>query len=51
MISIRSRRGSYIMEAAVVMPFIIVSVITAVLAVMFFYSQMTEQCSYASEVL
>ena len=33
------------MEAAVVMPFIIVSVITAVLAVMFFYSQMTEQCS------
>lgn len=45
MISIRSRRGSYIMEAAVVMPFIIVSVITAVLAVMFFYSQMTEQCS------
>ena len=33
------------MEAAVVMPFIIISVITAVLAVMFFYSQMTEQCS------
>ena len=32
------------MEAAVVMPFIIISVITAVLAVMFFYSQMTEQC-------
>lgn len=33
------------MEAAVVMPLIIVSVITCVLVIMFFYSQMSERSS------
>lgn len=33
----KSRRGSYIAEAAVVLPFVILSVITCVLIVMFFY--------------
>ena len=41
---LRSRRGSYILEAAIVMPVIMLSVITAVLIIMFFYRQMSEQC-------
>lgn len=43
--SIKSRRGSTIAEAAVVMPFVILSVITVVLIIMFFYSQISQQCS------
>lgn len=39
-----SRKGSYMVEAAVVFPVIIVTVITAVLIIMFFYSQTAEQC-------
>ena len=38
-----SRRGSYIMEASIVLPMIILTVITVVLIIMFFYSQVTEQ--------
>lgn len=38
-----SKRGSYILEASIVMPVIIVAVVTVVLIIMFFYSQMTEQ--------
>ncbi len=38
-----TRRGSYIMEAAIVLPVIIFVLITVVLIVMFFYSQMTER--------
>lgn len=38
-----SRKGSYIMEAAIVLPVIVVTVITVVLIIMFFYSQMTER--------
>ena len=41
--SIKSRRGSYIMEAALVLPVIILTVITTVFIIMFFYSQATEQ--------
>ena len=33
------------MEAAVVLPFIILSVITVILITMFFYSQISSQCS------
>ena len=40
-----NKRGSYIVEAAVVLPVIIMVVITAVLIIMFFYSQMTDQCN------
>lgn len=40
---LRSRKGSYIMEAAVVLPVIIFVLLTIVLIVMFFYSQMTER--------
>ena len=40
---LRSRKGSYIMEAAVVLPVIIFVLITIVLIVMFFYSQITER--------
>lgn len=43
MVSIKSKKGSYIMEAAIVLPVIIFAVITAVLIIMFFYSQMTER--------
>lgn len=32
------RRGSYIAEAAVVLPFVILAIITAVLIILFFYS-------------
>lgn len=38
-----SKRGSYIMEASIVLPVLIFVVITVVLIIMFFYSQMTEQ--------
>lgn len=38
-----NKRGSYIVEAAIVLPMVILSVITVVLIVMFFYSQVTEQ--------
>ena len=38
-----SNRGNYIMEAAVVLPMVILSVITVVLIMMFFYTQVTEQ--------
>lgn len=41
--SIKSRKGSYIMEAAIVLPVIIFAVITVVLIIMFFYSNVTEQ--------
>ena len=40
-----NKRGSYIIEAAVVLPVILMVVITAVLIIMFFYCQMTEQCN------
>lgn len=43
MASIKSKRGSYIMEAALVLPIIILTVITTVFIIMFFYSQATEQ--------
>lgn len=39
-----NKKGSYIMEAAIVLPVIMLTVITAVLIIMFFYMQMTEQC-------
>ena len=38
-----SKKGSYIMEASIVLPVLIFAVITVVLIIMFFYSQMTEQ--------
>lgn len=38
-----NKKGSYILEASIVMPIIILAVVTAVLIIMFFYSQMTEQ--------
>ena len=38
-----NKRGSYIVEAAIVLPMVILSVIRVVLIVMFFYSQVTEQ--------
>ncbi|MDO4544892.1 MAG: hypothetical protein Q4C25_01930 [Bacillota bacterium] len=38
-----SKRGSYILEASLVLPIIILVTITVVLIIMFFYSQMTEQ--------
>lgn len=41
--NIRSKKGSYIMEAAIVLPVIIFVIITIILIVMFFYSQMTER--------
>lgn len=41
---LRSKRGSYIAEAAVVLPMVILVTVTAVLIIMFFYLQMTEQC-------
>ena len=41
---VKSKKGSYIMEAAIVLPMIILATITAILIIMFFYSQMTEQC-------
>lgn len=40
-----SRRGSYIAEAAMVLPVIILVTITSILIIMFFYSQITEQCN------
>ena len=39
-----SRRGSYIAEAAVVLPFVILAVITVVLIIMFFYASSLSQC-------
>lgn len=39
-----NKKGSYILEAAIVLPVIMLSVITAILIIMFFYTQMTEQC-------
>ncbi len=38
-----SKKGSYIMEASLVLPILIFAVITAVLIIMFFYSQMTQR--------
>ena len=38
---IKYKRGSYIIEAAVVLPVIILVTITSVLVIMFFYNQMT----------
>ena len=38
---IKEKRGSYIIEAAVVLPVIIFVTITAILIIMFFYNQMT----------
>ncbi len=43
LIKLKSKRGSYIMEASVVLPILIFAVITVVLIIMFFYSQMTQQ--------
>ena len=37
-----NKRGSYIMEASLVLPVLIFAVITVVLIIMFFYSQMTQ---------
>ena len=39
-----NRRGSYIAEAAVVLPFVILAVITVVLIIMFFYTSSLSQC-------
>lgn len=39
----KSKKGSYIVEASVVLPIIILVTITIVLIIMFFYSQMAEQ--------
>lgn len=39
----RSKRGNYIVEAAIVFPVVIMVMITAVLIIMFFFSQMTEK--------
>ena len=41
---VSSRRGSYIAEAAVVLPFVILAVITVVLIIMFFYTSSLSQC-------
>ncbi len=38
---IKYKRGSYIIEAAVVLPVMILVTITAILIIMFFYNQMT----------
>ena len=38
------RRGSYIAEAAVVLPFVILAVITTVLIIMFFYASSVSEC-------
>ena len=40
----KSKKGSYIMEAAIVLPAIILTTITITLILMFFYNQMTERC-------
>ena len=45
-----NKRGSYILEAAIVLPMIMLTVITAVLIIMFFYTQMTEQCNLHEEL-
>ena len=39
----RSRRGTYLMEAALVLPVILLTVITVVLIVMFFYESSSSQ--------
>lgn len=41
---IKNKRGSYILEAAVVLPVIILTTITTMLIIMFFYNQMTVRC-------
>lgn len=41
---IKSKKGNYIMEAAIVLPIIILTAITTILISMFFYIQMVEQC-------
>lgn len=40
-----NKKGSYILEAAIVLPVIMLTVITSVFIIMFFYTQTTEQCS------
>ena len=40
----KSKRGSYIVEAAVVLPVIVFTIITAVLIISFFYQQMEQRC-------
>lgn len=40
----QSKKGTYIVEAAVVLPIIILVVITVVLVIMFFYTQVKERC-------
>lgn len=40
---IKTKKGSYIMEAAIVLPMIVLVTVTAVLIIMFFYNQMVEQ--------
>lgn len=39
----RNKRGSYIAEAAVVLPLVIIAIITIVLIVIFFYEQSVEE--------
>ncbi len=41
--TVNSKKGSYIMEAAIVLPVIILTVITVILVLMFFYSQALSQ--------
>lgn len=40
---IKSKKGSYIMEAAIVFPVVILVTVTVVLVIMFFYSQMAQR--------
>ena len=44
-LTVHSRRGSYIAEAAVVLPFVILAVITTVLIIMFFYESSVSESS------
>ncbi|HIU25853.1 MAG TPA: hypothetical protein IAC50_05095 [Candidatus Copromorpha excrementigallinarum] len=45
-----SRRGSYIMEVSLIMPFTILTVITVVLIIMFFFSSVKEQSRFHMEL-
>ena len=40
----RSRKGNYIVEAAVVLPVVVLAVLTVMLMIMFFYHQMQQRC-------
>lgn len=41
---IKSKEGSYIIEAALVLPIMIIALITVILIIMFFYMQVKERC-------